>query len=37
MRLVRGFKRRNQLLKLVEGQTGEIQELGGARLHIGES
>jgi len=37
MRLVRGFKRRDQLLKLVEGQTGEIQELGGARLHIGES
>jgi hypothetical protein len=37
MRLVRGFKRRNQLLKLVEAQTGEIQELGGARLHIGES
>src|SRR2546422_1937777 len=37
MRLVRGFKRRDQLLKLVEGQTGEIQELGWARLHIGES
>src|SRR5262245_13723370 len=37
MRLVRGFKRRDQLLKLVEGHTGEIQELGRARLHIGES
>src|SRR5262245_45202367 len=37
MRLVRGFKRRDQLLKLIESQTGEIQELGRARLHIGES
>jgi hypothetical protein len=36
-RLVRGLKRRDQLLKLVEGQTGEIQELGGACLHLGES
>ena len=36
MRLERGLKGRDQLLKLVEGQAGEIQELRGAGLHIGE-
>src|SRR5947208_736863 len=32
----RRLKGRDQLLKLVEGQAGEIQELCGARLQIGE-
>src|SRR5437879_5322137 len=32
----RGIEGRDQLLKLVEGQTGEIQELCGARLQLGE-
>src|SRR5215472_12103928 len=30
----RGLKGRDQLLKLVEGQAGEIQELCGTRLQI---
>ena len=34
--LERGFKGRDRLLKLVEGQAGEIQELCRARLQIGE-
>ena len=34
--LERRLKGRDQLLKLVEGQAGEIQELCGARLQIGE-
>jgi|GEM_PF-5886992 len=36
MRLECRLERRDQLLKLVEGQTGEIQELRGAGLQIGE-
>ena len=36
MRLERGLEGRDQLLKLVEGQAGEIQELRGAGLHVGE-
>src|SRR5436190_439913 len=36
MRVKRGLKGRNQLLKLVEGQAGQIQELRGTGLHIGE-
>src|SRR5215217_7196104 len=36
MRLVRGFKRRDQLLKLTERQARQIQALRGARLHIAE-
>jgi len=32
----RRLKGQDQLLKLVAGQAGEIQELGGARLQIGE-
>src|SRR5215831_16989676 len=32
----RRLKGRDELLKLVEGHTGEIQELCGARLQIGE-
>jgi len=34
--LKRRLKGRDQLLKLVEGQAGEIQELRRARLHIGK-
>src|SRR6266852_7267164 len=34
MRVERGLKGRNQLLKLVEGQAGQIQELRGAGLYI---
>jgi len=34
--LERGLKGWDQLLKLVEGQAGEIQELRRARLHIGK-
>ena len=36
MRLKRRLKRRDQLLKLVEGQAGQIQELRGAILHVAE-
>jgi hypothetical protein len=32
-----GLKGRYQLLKLVEGQAGQIEEFHRARLHIGES
>src|SRR5215468_5471304 len=35
MRLERGLKGLDELLKLCQGQAGEIQELCGARLHIG--
>src|SRR3989442_11525812 len=34
--LERRLKGRDQLLKLVEGQAGEIQELRGARLQVGK-
>jgi hypothetical protein len=34
--LKRGLKGRDQLLKLVEGQAGQIQELRGADLYVGE-
>jgi hypothetical protein len=34
MRLERRLEGRNQLLKLVEGQAGQIQELRGTGLHI---
>jgi hypothetical protein len=30
------LKGRDELRKLVQGQAGQIQELGGVRLHIGE-
>jgi hypothetical protein len=36
MRVKRRLKGRDQLLKLVEGQAGEIQELRGARLQWAE-
>jgi hypothetical protein len=36
MGLKRGLEGRNQLLKLLERQAGQIQELHGARLQIGE-
>jgi hypothetical protein len=36
MRLKRGLEGRHQLLKFVEGHTGEIQELRRAGLQIGE-
>src|SRR5205807_860231 len=36
MRLERHLKGRDEELKLVERQAGEIEELRGARLHIGE-
>src|SRR5712691_4392243 len=36
MRLECGLEGRDQLLKLVEGQAGEIQELRRARLQIGK-
>ena len=34
VRLKRGIKRRDQLLKLVERETGHIQELRRAVLHV---
>ena len=34
--LKRGLKRRDQLLKLVQGQAGEIEELCGAGLQVSE-
>ena len=36
MRLERRLEGRDELLKLVEGQTGEIQELRGTGLQIGK-
>src|SRR5262245_34420295 len=36
MRLESGLEGRDQGLKLLKGQTGEIQELRGAGLQIGE-
>jgi len=36
MRLKRRLKRRDQLLKLVEGQAGQIQKFRGAILHVAE-
>jgi hypothetical protein len=36
MGLERRLEGRHQLLKLVEGQAGQIQELRGAGLHIGK-
>ena len=36
MRLERGLKGRDEELKLVEHETGQIQELRGAGLHVGE-
>src|SRR5262245_50390991 len=36
MGVKRGLKGWHQLLKLVEGETGQIQELRGAELQIGE-
>ena len=36
MGLERRLEGRDQLLKLVERQAREIQELRGARLHVGE-
>jgi hypothetical protein len=36
MRLKRGLKGRDQLVKLAHGQTGQIQDLGRAALEIGE-
>jgi hypothetical protein len=36
VRLERGLEGRDQRLKFLKGQTREIQELGGAGLHIGE-
>jgi hypothetical protein len=36
MRLERCFEGRDQELKLVKGQAGDIQELCGAILHVGE-
>ena len=37
MRVERRLEGRDQLLKLVEGQAGEIQELRGASLQIGKA
>jgi hypothetical protein len=37
MCLARGLKGRDEELKLVQGQAGEIQELCGTGLHIDES
>jgi hypothetical protein len=34
MRLERGLKGRDEELKLVEGQAGEIEELCGVILHV---
>jgi len=36
MGLERALKGRDQQLKLVEGQAGEIEELCGAILHVSE-
>ena len=36
MRLERGLKRRDQVLKFVERQAGQIQKLRRAVLHVGE-
>jgi hypothetical protein len=36
MRLERGLEGRDQSLKFLKGQAREIEELGGAGLHIGE-
>jgi hypothetical protein len=36
MRVERGLKGRDEELKLVERETGQIQELRGAGLHVGE-
>jgi hypothetical protein len=36
MGLERGLKRRDQLPKLLHGETGEIEHLCGAALEIGE-
>jgi hypothetical protein len=36
MRVERGLKGRDQELKLVQSQAGEIEELCGAILHISE-
>src|SRR5437773_964996 len=36
MRLERGLKWRNELLKLVERETGHIQEFRGVGLHVDE-
>ena len=36
MRLERRLKGRDQVLKLLEGQAREIQELRGAGLHVGK-
>jgi len=36
MRLERGLKGRDELLKLVERQAGQIQKFCGADLHISE-
>jgi hypothetical protein len=36
MRLESRLKGRDEELKLVEGQAGEIEELCGAILHVGE-
>jgi hypothetical protein len=36
MRVKRRLKGRDQLLKLVQGPAGEIQEFRGTGLHIGK-
>ncbi|HSX78367.1 MAG TPA: hypothetical protein VLQ80_07350, partial [Candidatus Saccharimonadia bacterium] len=36
VRLERGLEGRDQRLKFLKGQAREIEELGGAGLHIGE-
>jgi hypothetical protein len=36
MRVERGLKGRDEELKLVEREPGQIQELRGASLHVGE-
>jgi hypothetical protein len=36
MRLERGLEGRDEVLKLVHGQAGEIQELCRTRLQVGE-
>jgi hypothetical protein len=36
MGLERGLKRRHQLLKLLHGETGQIEYLCGAALEIGK-
>jgi hypothetical protein len=37
LRLERGLKGRDQLLKLLHGETGQVQDRRGAGLEIGES